>query len=169
VTPAASIALVSAAIVAVAMLGELRVSLGNERVLRRDGAIEPPDPVYGTMRWAYPATFVVMALEGSVGAPAPVPLAIAGAIVFVLAKALKVWAIASLGTRWTFRVLVLPGAPLVTSGPYRWLRHPNYVGVVGELVGFALLVGAWVAGPASLIFFGYLLARRIAAEERALY
>ena len=168
-TPAASIALVSAAIVAIAMLGEFRVSLANEHRLLRDGAIEPPDPVYGTMRWAYPATFVVMALEGSAGAPAPVPLAIAGAIVFVLAKALKFWAIASLGRRWTFRVLVLPRAPLVTSGPYRWLRHPNYVGVVGELIGFALLVGAWLTGPVSVIFFGYLLRRRIAAEERALY
>ena len=55
------------------------------------------------------------------------------------AKALKFWAIASLGTRWTYKVLVMPGLPLVPTGPYRWLRHPNYVGVVGELVAMALM------------------------------
>jgi methyltransferase len=169
VTAAAVVSLVSLAVVGIAMLGELRVSLSHERVLLRDGAIEPPDPVYATMRWAYPATFVTMAVEGSIGVPAPLPVAVAGFLVFVVAKALKYWAIASLGTRWTFRVLVLPGAPLVTSGPYRWFRHPNYIGVVGELVGFALLLGAWATGALSLAFFGYLLRRRIAAEDRALY
>jgi methyltransferase len=169
VTAAAVVSLVSLAVVGIAMLGELRVSLSHERVLLRDGAIEPPDPVYATMRWAYPATFVAMAVEGSIGVPAPLPVAVAGFLVFVVAKALKYWAIASLGTRWTFRVLVLPGAPLVTSGPYRWFRHPNYIGVVGELVGFALLLGAWATGALSLAFFGYLLRRRIAAEDRALY
>lgn len=168
-TTAAAIALVALAVVVVVMLGELRLSLAHERVLLGQGAIEPPDPVYGTMRWGYPATFVAMALEGTVGAPAPVAVAATGAVIFVLAKALKFWAIGSLGERWTFRVLIIPGAPLVTAGPYRWLRHPNYIGVVGELVGFAFLVGAWVTGPLSLALFGYLLHRRIAAEERALY
>ena len=145
------------------------------------GTIAAFDPVYPIMRVVYPALFVAMAAEGLLTAPAGlhvietaadggVPrLTIAGILVLGVAKALKTWAIRSLDGRWTFRVFVLPGAPLVHAGPYRWLRHPNYVGVVGELVGFALLVGAWVAGPASLIFFGYLLARRIAAEERALY
>jgi methyltransferase len=168
-TTAAVIALVALVVAVVVMLGELRLSLAHERVLLRQGAIEPPDPVYATMRWGYPATFVAMAVEGGIGAPAPVAVAATGAAIFVVAKALKFWAIGSLGERWTFRVLVVPGAPLVTSGPYRWFRHPNYIGVVGELVGFALLVGAWVTGPVSLAFFGYLLHRRIAAEERALY
>jgi methyltransferase len=168
-TPAVVTALAALVLVMLVMLGELRVSLANERALRGRGAIEPPDPVYATMRWGYPVTFVAMAAEGAVGDPAPLMLAVLGVVLFVVAKALKFWAIASLGTRWTFKVLVVPGAPLVTTGPYRWFRHPNYVGVVGELVGFALIVGAWVTGPLSLAFFGYLLHRRITAEERALY
>jgi methyltransferase len=86
----------------------------------------------------------------------------------VLSKSLKAWAIASLGYRWTYRVFVLPGAPLVSHGPYAFLRHPNYVAVLGELVSMALLVGARLTGPVSLLFFGFLLRRRIAAEERAL-
>src|SRR5262245_34776491 len=94
--------------------------------------------------------------------------AVAGVVVLVLAKALKFWAIASLGRRWTYKVLVLPGAPLVASGPYRFVRHPNYVAVIGELVAMALLSDARVTGTLSVIGFGILLVRRIAAEERAL-
>ena len=56
-------------------------------------------------------------------------------MVFAGAKALKWWAIDTLGGAWTFRVIVVPDAPLVARGPYRWLRHPNYVGVLGEFIG----------------------------------
>jgi methyltransferase len=89
-----------------------------------------------------------------------------GAVIFAGAKLLKWWAILTLGDAWTFRVIVVPGAPLVTSGPYRFVRHPNYVGVAGELVGVALMTGALVAGPVAIVAFGALLSRRIAVEER---
>ena len=120
------------------------------------------------MQWAYPACFVAMAVEGASSAASPGIRAVAGGAVFVAAKALKCWAIASLGTRWTFRVLVLPGVPLVTRGPYRWLRHPNYLAVVGELLGFAVVVGAPVTGVLSVIGFGALMLRRIRVEDSAL-
>lgn len=150
------------------MLVEWRRSLANERALRASGAYEPPGDVHRTMAWAYPATFLAMAVEGAVsGPPAPV-VVIAGAAVFIAAKALKIWAIASLGGRWTFRVLVLPHAPLVHAGPYAHLRHPNYAGVLGEIAGFALGVGAPLTGLASLAGFGALLLKRIAIEERAI-
>jgi methyltransferase len=120
------------------------------------------------MRWAYPGAFVAMGIEGGWWGADPGVLTTAGLAVFVAAKALKFWAIASLGRRWSYGVMVLPGQPLVESGPYRWLRHPNYVAVVGELIGMALLVGARVTGPVATMFFGSLLWRRIAAEERAI-
>jgi methyltransferase len=63
---------------------------------------------------------------------------------------------------------VVPGLPLVTAGPYRWFRHPNYIGVVGELVAMALMTRARVTGPLGTVFFGWLLLRRMAAEERAM-
>jgi len=154
--------------VIVMMLAELWLSRTNERWMFGHGAMAPPDPVYSTMRWAYPGAFIAMAAEGViVGGPSE-RAALAGVIVLVLAKAVKFWAIASLGNRWTYRVLVVPGAPLVASGPYRWMRHPNYVGVIGELIAMALLSGARVTGPLALIGFGYLLIQRIGAEERAL-
>jgi len=93
---------------------------------------------------------------------------LAGLAVFGLAKALKLWAIASLGERWSFRVLVLPGRALVARGPYRWMRHPNYLAVLGEISGVALTVWALVTGPLALAGFGALMWRRIGIEDRAL-
>ena len=87
------------------------------------------------MQVAYPGAFLAMIAEGAVRGGAPGLVAAAGAVVFALAKALKWWAILTLGRAWTFRVIVVPQAPLGRPGPYRFMRHPNYVGVVGELVG----------------------------------
>jgi len=150
------------------MLGELILSRSNEKTLRRRGAIEPAGDVYRTLAWAYPMMFVVMAIEGAFGGPPPGAMAAAGVLVFLVAKVLKFWAIATLGTRWTYRVLVPPDAPLVTSGPYAWVRHPNYLAVFGEIAGIAMLVGAPFTGAISLITFGGLVRKRIAVEERAL-
>jgi len=166
--PGMLIAAFTSAAVFLIMVGEAVLSRVNEVALRRQGAVEPPDDVYQTMQWAYPGGFVAMAMEGAWRGPAPAAALIAGLTLFGLAKALKMWAIASLGERWSFRVLVLPGRALVTRGPYRWLRHPNYLAVVGEIVGVALTVWAPVTGLIALVGFGALMRRRIAIEERAL-
>lgn len=156
------------AVVLALMLVELWLSTRHERLLRARGALESPDPVYATMRWAYPAVFVAMAFEGFLTGPVPTNVVLAGAAIFILGKCLKAWAIATLGERWTYKVLVLPGVPLVTGGPYQFVRHPNYVGVFGELIGMALITGARVTGPLGVVFFSWLLVRRIRAEEQAL-
>jgi methyltransferase len=155
-------------VVFVPMIAEAQRSKRNERKLRALGAIEPPGDVYRVMQIAYPACFVAIAGEALLR---DVPLGLsftAGSVVFAAAKALKYWAIVTLGDRWTFRVLVLPGQPLVTAGPYRLMRHPNYLGVAGELVGAALMAHAPLAGVASLLGFGSLMLARIRVEERAL-
>jgi methyltransferase len=154
--------------VLVMMLAELWLSTSNERVLLANGAVQADDPVYSVMRVAYPAVFAAMALEGVITGVELGPMTFAGVALMFLAKALKFWAIASLGTRWTYKVLVMPALPLVTGGPYRWMRHPNYVAVVGELIAMALMTHARVTGPLGTLFFGWLLWRRIAAEERAM-
>jgi len=166
--PALTVAIIMVTGVLLLMLVEFWISRRNERVLLELGAIEPPDPVYKAMRIVYPGTFVVMAIEGALTSSFDNRIVIAGVIVTVAGKLLKAWAIRSLGDRWTYRVFVLPGAALVTGGPYRWMRHPNYVGVIGELVGFALLVGARLTGPLAVLVFGELLRRRMRAEEQAL-
>lgn len=162
------IATASLAAVLAMMAGEAVLSAYNERVLRARGAREASGDVFSIMRWAYPACFVVMALEGGMTGPAPPRVLAAGLVILGFAKALKMWAIGTLGVRWTFRVLVLADAPLITRGPYAWIRHPNYVAVVGEIAGMACLVWAPVAGLLALGGFGALLVRRIAVEDRAL-
>ena len=91
-----------------------------------------------------------------------------GAVIFASGKAIKYWAVHALGPRWTFRVLVPPYSSRTIRGPYRFLRHPNYAGVVGELAGFALIAGAAYAGGVSILVFGSLILVRIRVEERAL-
>jgi len=87
---------------------------------------------------------------------------------FALLQALRLWTIRSLGAFWTTRVITLPEAPLVRRGPYRFLRHPNYVVVAAEIAVLPLVFGAWrIAAIFSLLNLA-LLAWRIRIEERAL-
>lgn len=156
------------AVVAIAMLVEAQVSRTHERALRAAGAVEPPGDVYAVMQVAYPGCFILMAVEAA-WRGGPSELFMPGVVVFAIAKTLKWWAIASLGTRWTFRVLVpSTDAPLVQRGPYRWMRHPNYLAVVGELVGAAMMLRTPWSGILACAAFGALMRRRIQVEERAL-
>jgi methyltransferase len=157
-----------AAVVFGSMLVEARRAARNERAQRARGGVEPPGDVYKLMRIVYPGAFLAMLAEGAVRGAPPSGLLIGGAIVFAAGKALKWWAIHSLGPFWTFRVIVVPGASLVVRGPYRWLRHPNYVGVLGELAGVAAIAGAPLSGVVATGVFAALIVKRIAVEERAI-
>lgn len=87
---------------------------------------------------------------------------------FVLIEIGRLWVLATLGRRWTTRIIVLPAAPLVRRGPYRWLNHPNYAVVVAEIAVLPLVFGLW---RVALVFSGLnavLLWRRIREENRAL-
>jgi methyltransferase len=151
-----------------AMIAEASVARRHDRALRQQGAVEPDGDVYRAMQIAYPAAFLAMLVEGAVRRVELDAIAAAGLIVFVLSKALKYWAIASLGSRWTFRVLVPPRSERTRRGPYRWLAHPNYLAVAGELIGCALATHAAVSGPIACAGFGWLMVRRIRVEETAL-
>jgi methyltransferase len=161
-------ALALAALAFVPMIAEALLSAANERALRASGAREPERDVYKIMQLAYPACFAAMTLEAWTRGHTFASAGWMGAAVFTGAKALKYWAIATLGGRWTFRVLVPPASQRILRGPYRILRHPNYVGVAGELAGFAALAGAPVTGVIAFLVFGVLLMARIRVEERAL-
>ena len=168
-TPTVIVLGVVPGIVFVPMLFEARRAAANERALFARGGVEPAGDVYRAMQVAYPAAFLVMIAEGAMRGGAPLSGTFAaGFVTFAAAKVVKWWAVATLGPRWTFRVLVLPKEPRIVTGPYRFVRHPNYVGVVGELIGVLLMTGAIVGGTIAIVVFGALLARRIAVEERAL-
>ncbi|GAB2692356.1 isoprenylcysteine carboxyl methyltransferase family protein [Thalassiella azotivora] len=87
----------------------------------------------------------------------------------VASQALRWWCIASLGRRWNTRVIVLPGEPLVTRGPYRWVPHPNYVAVVVEGLALPLVHSAWVTAAAFTVLNAVLLLGfRVPTERRSL-
>jgi methyltransferase len=150
------------------MIAEAVISARHDRVLRAGGAIEPDGDVYKLMQLAYPGCFLVLLAEGVArGVHWDAVMAI-GAAIFVAAKALKYWAIASLGERWTFRVLVPPGSTPTRAGPYHWINHPNYVAVGGELAGVAIAMHAAFSGVPVTAAFIFLMWRRVAIEEKAL-
>jgi methyltransferase len=88
--------------------------------------------------------------------------------VVTASQSLRWWCIATLGRQWNTRVIVVPGLPLVTRGPYRLLRHPNYVAVVLEGAALPLVHSAWATAALFTVLNAALLARRIQVEERAL-
>jgi methyltransferase len=150
------------------MAFEARLAARHDRALRSAGAFEPGDDVFPLMQIAYPACFLAMAVEAAVrGARVNLTWG-AGLVIFVLAKAIKYWAIATLGPRWTFRVLVPPASSRIISGPYRFMRHPNYAGVIGELAGMGMMAQAPVSGVLSVVVFVVIIVARIRVEERAL-
>src|SRR3989442_1792492 len=98
----------------------------------------------------------------------PLPFAAAMVVLFVAAKGLKLWAIRSLGDLWTMRVVLSHPLRVVTGGPYRHVRHPNYVAVLFEVTTLPLAGGAWITAAAAGAAFLALLGARVRTEERAL-
>jgi methyltransferase len=88
--------------------------------------------------------------------------------VVAASQALRWWCVATLGRRWNTRVVVVPGLPLVSGGPYRFVRHPNYVAVVAEGVALPLVHTAWVTAVLFGLANAAVLTVRIRCEEQAL-
>lgn len=159
-----------------AVLGALLVQRGAELVLARrnahwlraEGARFVRADGYGLIVSVHLLLFVLVAVETSwVGAHYGW-WSLAGGVLFVAGQALRYHAITTLGRRWNTRVFVLPHAPLVRSGLYRFVPHPNYLGVVLELAGLPLVFGAWRTALMLGLLNGLALWRRIRIEERAL-
>jgi methyltransferase len=147
---------------------ELAVSARNARRLLARGGKETGKPLYRVMV-AFHAVFLpALALGAIAHREPPSPwawLAVAGAL---SAQALRWWAIRTLGDRWSTRVIVVPGARPVTGGPYRFLRHPNYLAVVLEMACLPLAWGMWRLALLFTLGNAAILAFRIRDEERAL-
>lgn len=144
-------------------LAELFIARRNTRRLLADGAREHGASHYPAIFAVHAAWLITLWLLGTGRGIDMFWLAM-----FVLLQAARIWIIATLGPRWTTRIIVIPGAPLVSEGPYRFLRHPNYWVVIGEIAVLPLVFGLlWVA----LIFTilnAVVLMIRIKEEERAL-
>jgi methyltransferase len=88
--------------------------------------------------------------------------------IFILLELARAWVLATLGKRWTTRIIVLADAPLVEGGPYRFVNHPNYFVVVGEIAVLPLVFGLWLPAIVFTILNAMVLTIRIREENRAL-
>ncbi|MEU4575870.1 isoprenylcysteine carboxyl methyltransferase family protein [Nonomuraea sp. ATR24] len=161
--------LVLIGLVVVERLAELVVARRNLAWARSRGGVEHGGRHYPWIVAAHVGLLVAAPAEvWLLGRPFLPALGWPMLALVLLAQALRWWCIASLGRRWNTRVVVLPGVPLVTSGPYRWLRHPNYVAVVVEGIALPLVHTAWLTALAFTVANAALLTVRIRVEERAL-
>lgn len=166
-TRAAFVALV--ALVTLQRLAELLLSRVHERRLVARGGYEVGRGHYPPMVGMHALFLVAAPLEVVLLArPFLPPLAAAAVAVLVMAQALRLWTLWTLGDRWTTRVVVVPGEPLVARGPFRFLRHPNYLAVAAEIAALPLAHTAWLTALLFSALNAIVLAVRIRVEERAL-
>ncbi len=158
-----TLAVLLLALVTAERLGELWLARRNTTALIADGAVEHAPghyPLIVLLHTAWLAGLWVLAWSS--------PINMFWLAVFLLLQVLRVWVLATLGPRWTTRIIVKPGAPLVARGPYKWLSHPNYVVVIGEIAVLPLCFGLpWYALAFSLANAA-VLTIRIRAENAAL-
>lgn len=148
---------------------ELVVSRRNVRRALAVGGVETGRRAYALMVAVHALFPLACAAEVLLlSRPFPGVPGFAALAVALGAQALRWWAVATLGERWSARVIVVPGAAPVTGGPYRFLRHPNYLAVVLEMAAVPLVHGAWLTALAFSALNAALLSVRIPAEERAL-
>lgn len=150
-------------------LMELRLSARHERRILELGGHEHAPGQFRVMRWLHIAWFVANIAEVFVlQRPFHPGLALGASLVFLAGQALRYAAIRTLGERWTVRVMTLPGAKPVNEGIYRFVRHPNYLGVILEIAAVPLLHSAYLTAISFSIANALLLAWRIRTEESAL-
>lgn len=156
-------------IMAAGRLVELRIAKRNYDSLLARGGVEAAPEHYRWMVLLHTGFLISCVLEVWVLDRPFIPaLGFPMLVLVVLATGLRYWVIRTLDGRWTTRIVVLPGAPPVTGGPYRVLRHPNYLAVITEIFALPLVHTAWITAAVFSLLNGLLLRVRIRAEEAAL-
>ena len=151
------------AFVTLQRLSELVIARRNTARLMAAGAREYGASHYPVMVLMHSAWLLALWLSVG-GRPISWPLL----LVFAVLQAMRIWVLATLGPRWTTRIIVLPDAPLVARGPFRFLRHPNYVVVTAEIAVLPLTFGLFGIAALFTLLNAAMLYVRIGAENRAL-
>ena len=148
---------------------ELRLSRQHEEWIRSQGGIEVGAGHFRVMQILHILWFISMLAEVFLlGRSTHLYLAIPAFLVFLVGQFLRYAAILTLGKRWTVRIFILPGKAPIESGIYRWIRHPNYLGVILEIAAFPMIGNAFLTALIFSIANAVLLAYRIRMEEHAL-
>ncbi|MDN3016765.1 isoprenylcysteine carboxylmethyltransferase family protein [Paenibacillus sp. BSR1-1] len=147
---------------------EVLVAKNNESWMKKRGAIEFGEKHYRFMVLMHSLFFISLLLEKLLfnrGFSTVWPWVL---MIFVLAQFFRIWVIASLGRFWNTKIIVLPDAPAIRKGPYRYIRHPNYFVVTIEFLVIPTLFSAYLTACLFTIFNAIMLAIRIREEENAL-
>jgi methyltransferase len=158
-----SFASIILALVTLQRLGELVLARRNTQRLIARGAVEVGAGHYPLLVAMHAAWLIALWIYGHDQPVDPILL-----VAFIALQGLRCWILATLGPRWTTRIIVLPGAPLVAKGPYRFLPHPNYAVVVGEIAALPLAFGLPAYAAAFTLLNAVVLTIRIRAENAAL-
>jgi methyltransferase len=158
-----NLAIIILALVTLQRIGELWLSNRNTRQLLAAGAHEVAPGHYPLIVAVH-----VMWLAALWWLAPLRPIHVLWLALFVIIELARIWVLTSLGRRWTTRIIVLPDAPLVRKGPYRWVDHPNYIVVVAEIAVLPLIFGLWKLALIFSLLNAAALAIRIREENRAL-
>ncbi|WP_027725080.1 isoprenylcysteine carboxyl methyltransferase family protein [Tuberibacillus calidus] len=157
------------ALVILQRIVELAIAKRNERLLREKGAYEVGEAHYKWIVLLHTLFFIVLYAEVTLFDKRPASWFWLPFVFFIAAQVVRVWAIRSLGVFWNTKIIVLPGAEVVAKGPYRYLRHPNYLIVATEFLTLPLIFQAYfTALTFSLLNTAIILGMRIPDEEKAL-
>jgi methyltransferase len=157
------------AIVGIGRLLELRISRHNQQKLEKQGVKKVHEPHFRWMVLVHGGILAGAALEVTLLHRPLIPaLAISMGALFILANALRWWVIRTLAGYWNVEVMASPRVGVVTSGPYRWVRHPNYVAVVAELFSLPMIHTAWITALIGTVADLEILRRRLRVEEDVL-
>ncbi|MCI0451234.1 MAG: hypothetical protein L0Z51_02450 [Candidatus Latescibacteria bacterium] len=167
-SPPVGVLAVFLGVVAAQRIGELLLSRRNARIVRARGAREFGAGHFPFVVAVHVLFFIGLATEVLFLGARPGSLWPLWLVLWLGAQTLRYAAIRALGERWNVRILVVPGVAPVRSGPYRLMRHPNYVAVAVELIAGALLFGAWRTALGITVLNAIALRIRIRAEDAAL-
>jgi methyltransferase len=150
-------------------LVELQVSRRHQRDLARHGARKHRDPQYRWMVALHAGVLIGAALEVIIlRRPFIAPLAAVALLLFSLATLLRWWVIRTLGIHWNTEIVDSASLGVISDGPFRWIRHPNYLGVFIELIALPLIHSAWITAAVAAAGNVFVLRNRLRAEERLL-
>jgi methyltransferase len=161
--PELGVAVIILSFVTAQRLAELVYARRNEERLRARGAVEHAPEHYWLIVALHAAWLAGLWLT-AIGRP----INLAWLVTFIVLQALRLWVLATLKERWTTRIIVLPDAPLIAGGPYRFMRHPNYAIVAAEILALPMAFDLYAYAIAFTLANAAILAVRIRAENQAL-
>ncbi len=147
---------------------ELLLARRNERIVKSKGALEFDRDGYRHIVATHAAFFISLVLEKFLLQRGLNKYWAVFFFIFLIAQILRYWAISSLGVYWNTRVLVVPGSQRMTTGPYKYLKHPNYMAVIVEIAVIPLIFSCYLTSISFSIVNFILIRRRIGIEENAL-